>query len=169
MGVTFRCPFSQHVIGISFTEKEKVAQSCLSLCDRMTVTCQAPLSLEFSRQEYWNGQPFSSPGDLPNPGIKSRSPTLQGDSSPSDSPGEFKLRVGESLEIRKVSRSGDGEDFGLKSGPLREERTTGIAMAIEATRKEGRWVNQKSEDAGEMQGYPGVSIKHLKSFPSFPC
>ena len=51
------------------------------------------------------------------------------------------MRVGESLEIRKVSRSGDGEDFGLKSGPLREERTIGIEMAIEATRKEGRWVN----------------------------
>ena len=38
-----------------------------------TVACQAPLSMEFSRQEYWQGWPFSSPGDLPNPGIKPKS------------------------------------------------------------------------------------------------
>ena len=35
-----------------------------------TVACQAPPSMEFSRQEYWSGLPFSSPGDLPNPGIE---------------------------------------------------------------------------------------------------
>ena len=35
-----------------------------------TVACQAPLSMEFSRQEYWSGWPFPSPGNLPNPGIK---------------------------------------------------------------------------------------------------
>ena len=37
---------------------------------------QAPLSLEFSRQEYWNGLPFRTPGDLPNPGIEPTSPAL---------------------------------------------------------------------------------------------
>ena len=41
-----------------------------------TVACQASLSMEFSRQEYWSGLPFPSPGDLPNPGIKPRFPTL---------------------------------------------------------------------------------------------
>ena len=41
------------------------------------------LSTEFYRQEYWSGLPFPSPGDLPNPGIKSRSPALQADSLPS--------------------------------------------------------------------------------------
>ena len=41
------------------------------------VACQAPLSMGFSRQEYWNGLPFPSPGDLPDPGIKPRSPALQ--------------------------------------------------------------------------------------------
>ena len=40
------------------------------------VAHQAPLSIGFSRQEYWSGQPFPSPGDLPNPRIKSRSPAL---------------------------------------------------------------------------------------------
>ena len=41
------------------------------------VAYQAPLSMEFSRQEYWSGLPFPSPGDLPYPGIKPRSPALQ--------------------------------------------------------------------------------------------
>ena len=48
-----------------------------------TVVFKAPLSMEFPRQEYWSGLPFSSPGDLPDPGIEPRSPTLQADSLPS--------------------------------------------------------------------------------------
>ena len=50
------------------------------------VAYQAPLSMEFSRQEYWSGLPFLSPGDLPNPGIEPRSPALQADALPSESP-----------------------------------------------------------------------------------
>ena len=53
-----------------------------------TVAHQAPLSMQFSRQEYWSGLPFPSPGDLPNPGVKPRSPALQADSLPSESPGK---------------------------------------------------------------------------------
>ena len=45
-----------------------------------TVAHQAPLSREFSRQEYWSGLPFLSPGDLPNPGIEPQSPALLVDS-----------------------------------------------------------------------------------------
>ena len=41
-----------------------------------TVACQAPLSMGFSRQLYWSGLPFPSPGDLPNPGVKPASPVL---------------------------------------------------------------------------------------------
>ena len=52
-----------------------------------TVACQAPLSMGFSRQEYWSGLPFPSPGDLPNPGIELRSPALQADALTSDPPG----------------------------------------------------------------------------------
>ena len=44
--------------------------------------------LEFSRPEYWSGQPFPSPGDLPNPGIKPRSPVLQADSLPAEPQGK---------------------------------------------------------------------------------
>ena len=47
-----------------------------------TVTHKAPLSMEFSRQEYWSGFPFPPPGDFPDPGIKLASPALAGGSLP---------------------------------------------------------------------------------------
>ena len=53
-----------------------------------TVAYQAPPSREFSRQEYWSGLPFPSPGDLPNPRIEPGSPTLQADTLPSELPGK---------------------------------------------------------------------------------
>ena len=49
-----------------------------------TVAHQALPSMEFSRQEYWSGLPFPSPGDLPDPGIELRSPTLQADALTSE-------------------------------------------------------------------------------------
>ena len=52
-----------------------------------TVAYKAPLSTEFSRQEYWSGLPFPSPGNLPNPGIEPRSLALQADALPSEPPG----------------------------------------------------------------------------------
>ena len=51
-----------------------------------TVAHQAPPSMGFSRQEYWSGWPFPSPGDLPNPGIEPMSPTLQADALTSEPP-----------------------------------------------------------------------------------
>ena len=54
-----------------------------------TVAYQAPPSMGFSRQECWSGLPFPSPGDLPDPGIKPVSPTLQADTLPSEPPGRF--------------------------------------------------------------------------------
>ena len=59
-----------------------------TLCDRTDSSAhQAPLSMEFSRQEYWGGLPFPSPEDLPNPGVKPGSPALQADCLPSEPPG----------------------------------------------------------------------------------
>ena len=55
-----------------------------------TVAYQGPLSMGFSRQEYWSGLPFPSPGDLPNPGIDPRSPALGADVLPSEPPGKPK-------------------------------------------------------------------------------
>ena len=57
-----------------------------------TVASQAPLSMEFSRKEYWSGLPFPSPEDLPHPGIKPRSPALQVDSLLSDRQQEWVSR-----------------------------------------------------------------------------
>ena len=54
-----------------------VTKSCPTLVTSWTVVCQAPLSMGFSRQEYWSGLPFPAPGDLPNPRIEPRSPALQ--------------------------------------------------------------------------------------------
>ena len=68
-----------------------IAQSCPALCNPMD--CSLPGSpvqarMEFSRQEYWSGLLFSTPGDLPNPGIKPESPELQTDSLWSELPGQ---------------------------------------------------------------------------------
>ena len=56
-----------------------------------TVAHQPPLSIGFSGQEYWSGLPFSSPGDLPDQGIKPGSPELQTNSLPSEPPGKQHL------------------------------------------------------------------------------
>ena len=53
-----------------------------------TEAYQAPQAMEFSRQEYWSGLPYPSPGDLPNPGIEPGSPTLQADALPFEPPGK---------------------------------------------------------------------------------
>ena len=53
-----------------------------------TVAYQASPSMGFSRQEYWNGLPFPSPGDLPDPGIELESPTLEADTLTSEPPGK---------------------------------------------------------------------------------
>ena len=54
-----------------------VAKSCPTLVTPWTIAHQAPLSMGFSRQEYWSGLPFPSPGDLPDTGIEPWSPALQ--------------------------------------------------------------------------------------------
>ena len=61
-----------------------VSKSCPTLATPRTIAYQAPLSLGFSRQEYWSRLPFPSPGDLPNPGIEPGSPALKADSLPTE-------------------------------------------------------------------------------------
>ena len=73
-----------------------VSRSVMSLVTPWAKTHQAPLSMEFSRQEYWSGLPFPSPGDLPNPRTESSSPTLQPDSLPAEPP-----EKPQSLEYRR--------------------------------------------------------------------
>ena len=64
--------------------------SHVRLCDPVDLAHQAPPSMGFSRQEYWSGLPFPSPGDLPDPGIEPRSPALQADALTSEPPGKHK-------------------------------------------------------------------------------
>ena len=66
----------------------KSLKSCPALATMWTVACQAPLCMWFSRGDYWNGLPFPSPVDLPDPGIKPMSPALEADSLPSEPPGK---------------------------------------------------------------------------------
>ena len=66
----------------------QVTQPCVTPCDPWTAARQVPLSMRFSRQEYWRGLPFPFPGDRPNPGVEPRSLTLQVDSLPSEPPGD---------------------------------------------------------------------------------
>ena len=75
------------LICISLTTGEfggLVVKSCPTLVTARTVACQAPLSMGFSRQGYWSGLPFPSPGDLPNLGIEPGSPALQAGSVPTE-------------------------------------------------------------------------------------
>ena len=77
-------PSSLMLLPETFLCWARLCQSCLTFCSPWTVAHQAPLSMRFSRQEYWSGLPFPSPGDLPNPGMEPRSPALQADSSLSE-------------------------------------------------------------------------------------
>ena len=69
--------------------KKKMSLNCVRLFVTLwTVAYQALPSMGFSRQEYWSGLPFPSPGDLPDPGTELGSPKLQADSLPSEPPGK---------------------------------------------------------------------------------
>ena len=78
------------VILISLYMKVKmlVTQSCLTLCYPMDYSPQGSSVVGFPRQEFWRAVPFPSPWDLPNPGIKPGSPSLQADSLLSEPPGK---------------------------------------------------------------------------------
>ena len=74
------------------SKKESASHSVLSdSATACTGGCQAPLSMGFSREEYWSGLPFPFPGYLPDPGIEPGSPTLKADSLPS---GKLKYAAG---------------------------------------------------------------------------
>ena len=69
-----------------------VTKLCLTLATPWTIARQAPLSMGFSRQEYWRGLPFPSPGNLPYPGVESGSPALQVDSLSTELPEEENIK-----------------------------------------------------------------------------
>ena len=67
-----------------------------------TIACQAPLPMEFSRQEYWSGLPFPSPGDLLNVGMEPGSPSMQADSLPSEPLGGG-MQIGSAIQFSAQS------------------------------------------------------------------
>ena len=71
-----------------------VASHVQLLANPRTIACQGPLSMGFSRQEYWRVLPFPSLDDLPDPGIEPRSPALQVDSLPSELQGRSHEGIG---------------------------------------------------------------------------
>ena len=77
-----------------------------------TVACQAPPSTGFSRQEYWNGLSFPSPGDLSDPGLKPISPKLQADSLLSEPPGKPGYPLDDELQKGK-DRAGTKGTFNI--------------------------------------------------------
>ena len=70
-----------------------------------TVAYQAPPSIGFSRQEYWSGVPFPSPGDVPDPGIEPGASELQADALPSEPPGSPNSTYTKQLKYRPVLRN----------------------------------------------------------------
>ena len=85
----FGCYHLPYVLRCSYVGYIVKSLSCVRLFETLwTVAHQAPPSIGFSRQEYWSGLPFPSPGDLPNPGIEPRSPAWQADALTSEPPGK---------------------------------------------------------------------------------
>jgi len=91
-----------------------VAQWCRTLCGPIyCIDCQAPLSMEFSRQEYWSGSSCPPLADLPNPGNEPRSPSLQADSLPSEPPGTSKNTGVGSLDLLQGNFPTQESNWGL--------------------------------------------------------
>ena len=86
--VQFQYNSVQHPYEVKWNEVKSLSHIWLFAIP-WTVAHQAPLSMEFSKKEYWSGLPFPSPGDLSDPGIKPRSPALQADALPSELPGKL--------------------------------------------------------------------------------
>ena len=106
---------------------------CLTLVTPWAVACQDPLSMGFSRQEYWSGLPFPSPGDLPNPRIKPGSPALQ------------------EIQVRPLGR----ED------PLEKEMATHssiLAWRIPWTEEPGRLQSMGSQELDTTEQLPLILI-----------
>ena len=108
--------------------------SCVPLfATPWTVAHQAPLSMGFSRQEYWSGLPFPSPGDLRDPGIELGSSTLQADSLPAEPPGNPIVWYRCSVKLWEwVSSARDGVS-------LEELMSEGWNPGLSNIKRFGRW------------------------------
>ena len=115
----------------------------------MDIAHQAPLSMEFSRQEYWSGQPFPSPEHLPGPGIEPGSPALQVDCLPSDPPTKSHVSRTQSkssnlkgVSIRLTCFSGESLESQEAIGAHSEDRTNGSSNFVQLVVPHGHWCCQ---------------------------
>ena len=86
-----------------------------------TVAYQGPLSMGFSRQEYWSGLPFPSPGDLPSPGIEPRSPALQADTLLANAPNTYHVKTMNLIWFELVPFTGYLSKYLTSLGSVREK------------------------------------------------
>ena len=107
-----------------------------------TVARQAPLSMEFSRQEYWSGLLFPSPGDLPHRGIEPGSPALQADSLPTESL-EKPRKLNTMIHVKEKKKKNTLGQNGVYS---RNPRLVQYLKVIQITRQSG-WLLSKSLQA----------------------
>ena len=135
-GVSRSSPYS---IQSSFWNVNWQSFSCVWLFATLwTVAGQVPLSMEFSRQEYWSGQPFPSPGDIPDSGIKLGSPSLKPDSVPSEPPGVQSICC-EGWEADRPdawSQKSEGESWSRVGGETRPVKGTSLSEAVDFSSRE---------------------------------
>ena len=119
-----------------------------------TVAHRAPLSVGFSRQEYWSGFPFPSPGDLPDPGIEHRSPALQADALTSDPPEQTPKKRAVDIRSGYLPNTGiESKSPALRvvvSSPAEPQQ-----KAINSTRRRG-W-----DSNPHVQEHNGLAVHHL--------
>ena len=120
-----------------------------------TAAHQAPLSIGFSRQEYWSGLPFPSPGDLPDPGTEPRSPTCQADAG-RRFPGGSEVKAS---AWRIPCREEPGRLQSMGSQRVRHDWATSLSLSII---KWAEWVNEFAGNGGLIRIW---IVKNRMSFP----
>ena len=101
--------------------------------------------MEFSRPEYWSGQPFPSPGDLPNPGIKPRSPTLRADSLPAEPQGRLKnTGVGSLSLLQRIFPTQESNRGLLHCRWILYQLSHKVIIKVKLPTSAGSWKKQES-------------------------
>ena len=140
-----------------------------------TVACQAPLFMGFSRQEYWSGLTCPPPGDLPDPGIKPRSPPLQADSLPSEPLGR-QIRGMQTKEKKgrnngREWEGGEGVESGCPTWPgatlVQSSRVRGVKDPEVPSKWKGQYGRKVQPKQGRGEDFQGMppSLKSWRLHP----
>ena len=126
-----------------------------------TVAHQAPPSMGFSRQEYWSGLPFPSPGDLPDPGIEPGSPTLQADALPSELLGNRLISNNKQLVNNLPALQETWVRSLSQEDPLEKRMATHSSILA--------WRSPRTDEPVEDNGYPLQHCCRKKSMDRGGC